>query len=350
MKRYFAALNYFILITVLFQMGCSASDEVTTRQVAIDGEVITEDQARREGAKELEALELKMLQNKASYTRNEHMILGQVFEQLIDEKLIKMEAESRGITEEELIEMDVRQNVQEPSEDVIGAFYEANKDRIALSKEDSFPQIRDYLKQNQENSIKEEFLAGLEKEHKVIRNIDHLRFEVDAPDRPSDGPSAAPVVLVEFSDFQCPYCQTFSDTLKKVVGQYEDKVRLVFRQYPLSSIHPDAQRAAEASLCAADQNRFWDMHDLFFENQQNLLEEDILNKAEQLGLDTETLQACLSEEKYGSMVQEDLRAGAIAGVEGTPTLFINGRYLSGNRSFEEIVGIIDEELGKTELQ
>jgi protein-disulfide isomerase len=338
-----------IFVAVFLFSGCPSQREVKAGLGAIDGEIISEEQARKEGADELEALELKKLQNDASFKRDERKILEQAVERIIEEKLIGKEAEARGISSEELIDTEIRQKIQEPSDAEVETFYEGNKNRISMSREEVLPQIRDYLKRNEEKRLREDFLARLEKEHAIVRNLDPLRFNVDTADRPSEGPAAAPVVLVEFSDFQCPYCRSFSSTLKQVMEKYDGKVRLVFRQFPLANIHKDAERAAEASLCAADQNRFWDMHNYFFENQGKLSEEEILNQAEQLGLDRDSFSACLSGGKSESRVREDLRAGAAAGVEGTPTLFVNGRYFSGNYPYEQLAAIIDEELeaGKT---
>jgi len=158
------------------------------------------------------------------------------------------------------------------------------------------------------------------------------------------GPAKAPIVLVLFSDFQCPYCRDFNLTIDDILKKYGDKARLVFRQFPLTRIHPNAQRAAEASLCAAAQNRFWEMHDLLFQNQNNLRDQELKDRASKLGLDVTAFNGCMDSSRKGNIVYEDLRAGAAVGVEGTPALFINGRFLYGSRSFEEVAAIIDEEL------
>lgn len=332
-----------VLAAVLFQMGCSSSTK-GAKQVSVDGNIITEAEARAEGAEQFEALELQALRDKAEYARNERKILEKAFDKLIDDKLVDLEAEKRGISKEELLETEIEQKVQEPSDEEVDDFYEMNKSQIAGSKEEMAPRIREYMKGQQEKKVREDFYARLKEDHKVVRSLDYLRFDVDAPGRPARGPVGAPVQLVEFSDFQCSYCRAFSKTLKQVVEKYGDKVRLVFRQFPLRSIHPDAQRAAEASLCAADQGRFWEMHDLMFEDSMNLEEADILKKAEQIGLDVTAFQDCLTSGLHTSQVQEDIHAGAVAGVGGTPTLFINGRYFNGDIPFDSVAKVIDEEL------
>jgi predicted DsbA family dithiol-disulfide isomerase len=314
------------------------------RLASIDGVPITETQVRMEGAADLDSLELQRLRAKAVFARNEHQILEQALERLVEDRLLRTEAARRGITKEELLAKELQQKSQEPTSEEIDAFYEANSQRISKPKEQVAPQIGKYLKQQKESDAKEAFLKRLEKDHQVIRSFEPLRFDVNAAGRPSLGPVSAPVVLVVFSDFQCPYCKSFSVTLKEVLKQYGDKVRLVFRQFPLTSIHSDAQRAANASLCAAAQNRFWEMHDLLFQSQNNLKEQDLRSGAEKLGLDTAAFNACLASTSYGALIREDLRAGAAAGADGTPTLFINGRYLNGVHPYEELAAIIDEEL------
>jgi protein-disulfide isomerase len=314
------------------------------RLASVDGVPITETQARMDGAADLDSLELQMLRAKAAFTRREHEILQEAAEHLVQERLITAEAARRGITEKELLTKEIQENLQEPTGEEIKTFYAENKNRITKSLEEATPQIAKYLKQRKESDARAAFLKGLEKEHTVIRSFDPLRFGVDAPGRPSVGPVSAPVVLVLFSDFQCPYCKSFSATLKEVIKHYGDEVRLVFRQYPLTSIHPFAQRAAEASLCAEAQNRFWEMHDLLFQSQNALKEEDLMARAGKLGLDTNAFSACLDSVRIGSLIHEDIRAGAAAGVDGTPTLFINGRYLNGVRPYGEVAAIIDEEL------
>ena len=336
-----------VLVLSLCSTSCRAKDmeESGSKELgSVDGVVITEEQVRSRNAGELESLELEFLKEKAAFTRDEHKVLKEGLENIIREKLASDEADRRGIPVEKLFELEVQQKIKEPTVEEIDAFYEDNIQRINLSKEDAAPHIRDYLKGLQKARVTEEFLKGLENNQDVTRTLGPYRVDVKAPERPSKGPLSAPVELVYFGDFQCTYCKTFSRTLKRVTEQYSDKVRLVYRQYPLTAIHPDAQRAAEASLCAEAQDRFWEMYDLLFENSENLKDENLLKIAEQAGLDADNFQSCLTSGRYRSVVSEDIRAGATAGVEGTPTLFVNGRYLNGNHPYEEVAEIIDEEL------
>jgi protein-disulfide isomerase len=318
----------------------------STKFGSFDGKAITEDQVRKEAAPELESLELQALQFQAERRIKEYGILEEALQRLLEEKMLDLEASKRGISKEQLLE-ELRKSVKEPTKQEIDQFYEENKSRISKSKEDAAAQIDKYLKRQKERNAREELLEKLEKQHKVVRSLEPLRFTIkDAAGSPSKGLKSAPVVLVLFSDFQCPYCKDNMETLKDIMKNYGTKVRLIFRQFPLTSIHPNAQRAAEASLCANAQNRFWEMHDALFANQNNLKEENIDAQAKLLGLDMEAFHACLASSRIKNAVSEDIRAGSSAGTNGTPTLFINGRYLNGNRSYTDIAMVINEELAK----
>src|SRR5262249_49339264 len=153
-----------------------------------------------------------------------------------------------------------------------------------------------------------------------------------------------PITIVEFSDFQCPYCQGVEPTLKQLLAKYEGRVSLGYRDFPLSQIHPQAQLAAEASRCAAEQARFWEYHDLLFANQSMLQEPGLIESARRLGLDEKLFASCLTSGKFRSQVQSDYQDGLKAGVTGTPAVFINGIFLSGNQPIADFSRIIEDEL------
>jgi len=156
------------------------------------------------------------------------------------------------------------------------------------------------------------------------------------------------VTIVEFSDFECPYCSRVIPALEQVLDTYGDQVRLVFRQFPLNNIHPNAQKAAEASLCANDQGKFWEMHDLMFKEQRSLELEQLKEKAARLELDVEAFNECVDSSKYAEAVMSDQEAASRVGVSGTPALFINGRFLSGAQPYEQLAVVIDAELASRE--
>jgi protein-disulfide isomerase len=178
----------------------------------------------------------------------------------------------------------------------------------------------------------------------TVSYTEPARTAVATDGRPSTGAADAPVTIVEFSDFQCPYCATMVSTLKEIEKNYKDQVRIVYLQFPLTQIHPNAQKAAEASLCANEQNQFWQMHDALFADQAKLGVDELRRKAEKLSLDMAAFNACLDGNKYASAVRADIAEGRKAGVKGTPAFFVNGRFYSGSQPYDEIQRAVEDEL------
>ena len=162
-----------------------------------------------------------------------------------------------------------------------------------------------------------------------------------AADDPMKGPKNAPVTIIEFTDFQCPFCKRSQDTIKQIEATYGDKVKLVERQYPLP-FHNRAKPSAEAALCAKDQDKFWEMHDKLFPSQW-LENSDIQGSAKVMGLNEKKFDNCLTDHKYASRIEADIADGQRYGVRGTPHFFINGRPISGAQPFEGFKSAIDEE-------
>jgi protein-disulfide isomerase len=187
-------------------------------------------------------------------------------------------------------------------------------------------------------------VARLKTEFGYKSYLEPLRSQLSVNGFPSRGPAAAPVTIVEFSDFECPYCGGLFPTLKQVEKNYPQQVRIVYRQFPLTNIHPHAQKAAEASLCANDQQKFWEFHDSMFSNQSELSVADLKQRAVDLKLNTQAFNQCLDSGKHATAIQADIQEGARNGVSGTPALFINGRLLSGNQPYAEIKNVIEDEL------
>jgi protein-disulfide isomerase len=172
------------------------------------------------------------------------------------------------------------------------------------------------------------------------------RVQVSLDDDPSKGPAAAPVTIVEFSDFQCPFCSQAAGTVKRILENYKDRVRFVFRDFPSPSIHPRAQKAAEAAQCANEQGKYWEYHDALFADQSKLAVADLLVTAERLGLQGDVFKTCLDSGKYAAEVSKDMEEGMKAGVNGTPSFFINGIPVAGAQRYEVFSEIIDRELAR----
>ena len=169
--------------------------------------------------------------------------------------------------------------------------------------------------------------------------------DISAGDAPSKGPKGAPVTIVEWSDFQCPFCGRVGPTIKQIEDTYKGKVRIAFKQQPLP-FHSNAQVAAEASLAAHEQNKFWEMHDKMFANQQALDRPNLEKYAQELGLNMAKFKAALDSGKFKEKVQKDSAEGMKVGANGTPTFFINGQKVEGAQPFDAFKAVIDRELAK----
>jgi len=170
-------------------------------------------------------------------------------------------------------------------------------------------------------------------------------IDVDEDDDPSLGPADAPVVIVMFSDFECPFCKRFRDgTLDQLMKEYDGQIRLVYRDFPLTSIHPQAMNAAMAAECADDQGQFWAMHDLLFENQDQFSDTLYPTLAAQLQLDQQQFETCFDTASPQDEIEHDIAQGELYGVTGTPTFFINGRMVVGAQPISAYEAAIDAAL------
>jgi protein-disulfide isomerase len=320
-----------------------AQDEKTP--VAMIGKTAVPRSEVLQSAKDqLEQSDLQLLQCKIEHERNQHQIIDAFTRDLVHRQLVEKEAKDRKTTAEAVL---ASVKAKEVTQADIDGFYEENKARIpqGMTKEAVAPQIKSYLEQQNRASALDEFYEVLDKKYEVKYLIEPFRAKV-APTGPSRGPANAPVTIVEFSDFECPFCQRLNPELDAVRKEFGDKVRIVFRQYPLAAIHPNATKAAEASLCADDQGKFWEMHDALFADRSKLPVAELKKTAAALSLDTAKFDQCLDSGTHAERIKQDLREGTEVGVTGTPAIFINGRAMSGAVPFADLAKIIREELAR----
>lgn len=171
-------------------------------------------------------------------------------------------------------------------------------------------------------------------------SADNPLVQIETTDDPALGSENPTVTIVEFGDFQCPYCKDSFLVLRRVVTQYPN-VKLIFRDYPISASHPDALGAALAANCAYEQKKFWEYHDLLYNNQDDLSIENLLLFAQDLNLDFDQFTQCLGDQKYLNEIQNDLVDGMKLGITGTPTFFVNGYKISGVVSYDTWVSILE---------
>jgi protein-disulfide isomerase len=309
----------------------------------MDGQKITygDLQADKETGPKLTQAEVKALTELYNTRRG-------LLEQLVSQRMLEGEAKAKGKTLDQWFATDYAESVPAPTEDELKALYEEHKAEVqGRSFEDLKPQIMQAVKQQKQRANLDKLLVTLKEQHKVTTSMvapELPRIKVD-PKGPSRGPDAATVSIVEFSDFQCPFCGREYPVVEKVMKEYEGKVKLVFRNYPLE-FHPFAAKAAEAAACANDQGKFWELHNKMFTNQEKLAVDDLKGYAKGLGIDSAKFDKCLDSGEKSASVTEDRKAGTEAGVQGTPAFFVNGIFINGAQPYEEFKATIDRELGK----
>jgi protein-disulfide isomerase len=271
-------------------------------------------------------------------------------DEIIADRLLAAEAKRRGATVEALVAQEVTAKVPPVTDADVAAFVTANRHRIQGDPASLTQQIKAYLANQRQTGRRTEFVESLRKSAQVDVRLAPprvFRAKVAADGFPARGPATAPVTIVEFSDFHCPYCRAVQPTLHEVLSKYPGKVRLVYRHFPLDSLHPEARRVAEASICAAEQDRFWQFHDRVYASGPDASTDTLQRLAGEAGLDGAKFATCLSSGRAAATVEKDVEEGERNGVSGTPGFFVNGRALSGNQPLDAFVRIIDEELQGT---
>ena len=268
-------------------------------------------------------------------------------EAIVADMLLADAAKAKGLSPEAYVQSEISTRVKPVTDAAVVSFYQQNQNQMeGRSLEVMAPAITRYLTEQQEQAARAALLTELRKAGPSVRvMLDSPRFEITLSDTdPSLGNAKAPVTLVEFSDFQCPFCLRVVPTMKQIRATYGDKVRIVWKDFPLTQIHPQAFKAGEAGQCAAEQGKFWEFHDRVFENQQAMLLDDLKRYAASVGVDAARFNACLDTSKQAEVVRDGVAQGTRLGVNSTPTVFINGRRVSGAQPYEIFAAIIDEEL------
>jgi protein-disulfide isomerase len=267
---------------------------------------------------------------------------------MIVERVIAKEAATRGVSESALLDAEVTSKVGLVTEQEVDAFYQANnlvKDDDATRRE----QVRSRLQSQKIAAQRETFVKALRSRSKIAVYLTPppvQRIQVNVDGAPFVGPTAAPVTIVEFSDFHCPFCQRAEDTITQILSRYGDRVRVIWRDYPVDNLHPQSRKAHEAARCASDQGKFWQYQRALFAGPPKQPDQ-LPAVAQESGLDAASFKACVESGKHQAAVQKDVEEGKRLDVTGTPTFFINGRVLVGAQPLEAFVRVIDDELARS---
>lgn len=317
------------------------SDSAPAVLATIGDEKITLDDIRARSSDQLELLETQ-------YQLAKSKIIRSSLDSLLHERTLTAEAKKTGKSVDELIAAEAGPGGFNPSDEDIAAWFKNNPTRVGTRTLDQLrPQIADLLRNERRKAAEQKLQDRLNAERKVTVSYEPFRLKFNNDKAPTLGKSDATVTLVEFSDFQCPYCQAAAPALKEVGQKFGDKVQIVYRQFPLTNIHPFAFKAAEASLCANEQGKFWQMHDAMFEDQKKLSVSDLKQTARRLGMDGKKFDGCLDSGRYVEQVQNDQKEGQRVGVNGTPAMFINGTYVEGGSvPFSVLETAIQKELSR----
>lgn len=271
-----------------------------------------------------------------------------MLDQVVGEILIENAAKAASLPVDAYLGQDSAKRATPVTEAEVLQFFEGNRER---AQGRTLEQLRGQIKEFLEGQRKQQARAQLVDELKAKSTgvkvmLDPPRYTVAvAANDPVRGAASAPVTIVEFSDYQCPFCARVNPTLEQVRKTYGDKVKIVFKDFPLPN-HPQAPKASEAGHCAGEQGKYWEMHDLMFANQRALNVPELKQYATTLGLEAAKFTQCLDSGKHAGLVAAGMKQGESMGVNSTPTLYINGRALIGAQPFEAFRQIIDEELSK----
>ena len=337
--RTVAALAGALLVLPLASVSAQDKGAAAAPLVIIDGQALPNDEVERPVALQVDQLELRA-----------HAMRRKAANDAVNQYLLAREAKKRGITVDALVAEEVDAKVKAPTADEVNAVVAARirskpmqgeaLDALRVSTEAS-------LKAQRRSQQNERYLQSLRDGAKIVVNLPDepiMRMEIPTAGEPALGPADAAVTLVEFSDYQCPFCKSSQATLKALKERYGDRLRIVHRDFPIDGLHKAARRAAEAARCAGEQNAFWPYSDVLY--QSTLIGGDMeLNAiAAKLNLDGAAFKTCLESRRHSTTVQRGVLDGKALGVSVTPTFFVNGRPLMGAIPLEEFQAAIDREL------
>jgi protein-disulfide isomerase len=323
----FVVLLCFSACWVLAQQKAAATGEVVAK---VAGKPITAAELDEKAKAEIVKLKQQEFQLKKGILQN-----------MINDMILEMELKAKNLTQDALMQAEIDYKLSSVPQKEVDDLLNRYKSQMQGTPEEQQKQIRKYLRQ--QALFKE--LNDKYKTEILLKAPELPRFNVSVGTAPTRGPKTAPITLIEYSDFECPFSKRAQDTLAELKKKYEGKILFCYKDYSLP-FHKNAKKAAEAAHCAGEQGKYWEFHDKLFENQKALGDDKYKEIATGLGLNMEKFNGCLSTGKFAAEIEKESKEGAANGVNGTPGFFINGVMLSGAVPIDNFTDIIDKELAK----
>jgi protein-disulfide isomerase len=326
------------------QPAATSSRAGTDVVATVAGQPITNADIEAQVGSRLSQLRMQMQQQ-------EYQLKSQAVDQIVRDRLIEAEAKARGVSTADLLKAEIEDKVAAPTKEEIDQAYERNKARLGTrTRDEAGPEIERQIRLQKAAERRNKLMDELEAKADVQIFLDPPRIAVNIPaSAPSRGPAGAPVTVVEFSDFQCGFCKRAHDTVEQLVAAYPNDVRLVYMDYPLP-MHNRAGAASEAARCAGEQGKYWEYSTNLMKVAGDLSDDNLKQRATDVGLDASAFGACMASNKHEAAVQSDYAEGGRVGVSGTPTFFINGRMIVGAKPLEEFKGIVEDELRRSKAK
>jgi len=260
---------------------------------------------------------------------------------LVDDYLLERQARKEGLTVDKLLEAHVNAVIaKDPSDEALRVYYDG------VDTTEPYEAVRgkilDTIRERRLSKAKEAYLASLRSQANINVTLAPPRAQIALKDTPVRGDPNAPVMLVEYADYECPYCQQIQPALAKLEADFKGKIAFAFKDAPLP-MHANAQKAAESAHCAAEQGRYWEYHDLLFAKSDLQLPR-LKEYAQSLKMDGAAFAKCLDSGAHDPLVKSQLAEAQALGVPGTPAFFINGRFITGAVSYDSLRQVIEEEL------
>lgn len=295
---------------------------------------------------ELVAPDLRSME--IEYELNRYELQLQALDAKVTEALLQAEAEKAGVDLDTLLQHEIEEKAAQPTEEEIASYYRMVQRQLGgLSLEESRSLLQPELVRQKQIERYRAYIAELEEKAGVEKRLPYPnlpRIDVTVADHdPILGPADAPVTIVQFAEYQCPFCGRVNPTIQRIFEEYDGKVRLVYKDFPLQN-HGRAIPAAVAAHCAGEQGSYWPMNKTLLGNQTALEEADLQRYARELSLDLDAYDACRRSGKYEPTISQDMEDGRQAGVSATPSFLINGVFVAGAQPYDRFASLIDEEL------